>query len=68
MDEFIVTNCHKCPLAQFDDGLGYFQCNHPKGDIVNDKWEFHYELSYLPKYDVHELCPLKKDDIKIKLL
>ncbi len=57
-----VTNCRECPFATNDNEYGYCACN--VSDKVSDSlkmWE------QLPSDNVHNLCPLKVDEVRVWL-
>lgn len=63
MIDIRVVSCRSCPFVIDDNEFGYCGCN--VSEEVTDsikKWE------ELPSKGVHELCPLKKSDIKVGLL
>jgi hypothetical protein len=55
-----VTNCQECPFANNDNQDGYDSCR------INDEiWAKVGEQ--LPSDKVHELCPLKKCTVVVRL-
>lgn len=62
--EIKVTNCQECPFVKEDACEDYKYCS------ISE--EVSKALSYsdfeeLPSESVHELCPLKKDNITVTL-
>ena len=60
----IVKTCQTCPFVVNDNEFGFVSCN--LLDKVSDyvgmgKW------NELPKDKVHDLCPLKKTTVIVKL-
>lgn len=63
MNEIKVTNCHECPLAEWHEAIGYYNCNHPIGNKVNDE----LFTKQLPKDNIHESCPLKESSLIVTI-
>lgn len=59
--EFKVTTCAQCPFSNSDCDYGLNACNHPESKLDLDTWE------QLPRDKVHNLCPLKDNNILVSL-
>lgn len=56
-----VTNCQECPFCNSDNEYGRDQCN-LNTDIFTGKF-----MVELPSDTVHEKCPLRNEQLTVKL-
>ena len=62
METIEVENCQDCPLVMIDNDYGFFGCNITKSETLDlDNWE------ELPEDKVHDKCPLKNMNYRIRL-
>jgi hypothetical protein len=66
MNTFEVNSCQSCPFVICDNEYGFTACNHPHnfGKVKTKPYDPYDEL---PADQVHQNCPLKDDEIVIKL-